>query len=348
MDKTLVAADILDEMSNFVFTSKYSRYDEKHQRRETWYEAVKRVEKMHLKKYDYLNQDDQDEIKWAFDQVRDKLVVPSMRSLQFGGRPVEINNLRMYNCSMRHIDSIRSFSEVMYMLLVGAGVGIGISKKFINRLPDLVNKDDRTGSVIAYDIQDSIEGWADAVEALLMSYFRNTTLTGRKIVFDYSKIRAKGTPIKIGGGKAPGHEGLKHSLTKVKKLLDYVIEERGQTRLESINIYDIIMHLADAVVSGGCRRCLPEYYSVQMADKTWKKITDIKVGDNILFDNKEYPIINIYNNGVQELVKINTVDGYHISTPNHKWLVYNKELQKIEWIEAQYLNENYCFLRPKG
>lgn len=246
--------DFFDEIGNFVFTSKYARFDEKRSRRETWLEAVKRVEKMHLKKYSYLKSSDLETISWAFDQVREKNIVPSMRSMQFGGKSIEAQNARMFNCAVRHIDSIRSFSEIFFLLMCGVGVGFGLNKKFLGRLPDLVDKDDRNGTIVTYVVQDSIEGWADAVEALLSCYFRNTAYTGRKIVFDFSKIRPKGTPIKTGGGKAPGHEGLKQSLKRIKALLDYIIEQKGQTTIESINAYDIVMHMADAVLSGGIRR----------------------------------------------------------------------------------------------
>lgn len=251
MDKKI---DFLDEMANFIFTSKYARYDEKHHRRETWLETVKRVEKMHLKKYSFLSEKDQDEIRWAFDQVREKYVVPSMRSMQFGGKAVEQHNTRLFNCAVRHIDSIRSFAEIFYLLMNGVGVGIGVSHKFLNRLPNFVDKYDKNNTVVTYVVQDSIEGWADTIEALLNCYFKNTAFTGRKIVFDFSRVRPKGAPIKTGGGKAPGPEGLQQSLERIKALLDYLIEHNRQTRIEPINAYDIIMHLSDAVLSGGIRR----------------------------------------------------------------------------------------------
>lgn len=244
----------LKEISDFVFTSKYSRYDEKRGRRETWNEAVSRLEKMHLKKFSFLPEEDLNKIKWAFDKVREKLVAPSMRSLQFGGKAVEAHQARIYNCSMKHIDSLRSFAECFYLLLCGCGVGVGLSKKFLDRLPDLVNEKDKTGTVVTYVVEDDIEGWADSVEALLMCYFKNTPYTGRKIVFDYSRIRPAGTPLKTGGGKAPGYRGLKQSHAKIKALLDYIIEELEQKRLETINAYDILMHSSDAVLSGGIRR----------------------------------------------------------------------------------------------
>lgn len=241
-------------MANFTFTTKYAKYESKKQRRETWDETVSRIEKMHLKKFNFLSAKDKEEIVRAFDFVRAKKVTPSMRSMQFGGKAVEAHNGRLFNCGVRHIDSIRSFAESFYTLLCGTGVGFGITNYFLNRLPNLVNADDKTGTVITYVVQDTIEGWGDSIEALMNCYFKNTAYSGRKIVFDYSRIRAKGAPLKTGGGKAPGYKGLKNAHKKVKAILDGIIEDNKQVRLKTINAYDILMHCADAVLSGGIRR----------------------------------------------------------------------------------------------
>jgi ribonucleoside-triphosphate reductase len=246
--------DMLDEISKFVFTSKYARYLDEHKRRETWEEAVGRVEKMHLDKFDSLSQDMKDEIIWAFDLVREKRAAPSMRSMQFGGRAIEAKNERIYNCAVRHVDSLRSFSEIFFLLLCGCGVGIGLNEKYLGRLPDLVGPDDKNGTVLTYVVDDTIEGWADALEALLMCYFKNTPFTGRKFVPDYSRIRRKGSKLNTGGGKAPGYSGLKRSLKMIKELLDDLIEERGQTRISTVDAGDILCHASDAVLSGGVRR----------------------------------------------------------------------------------------------
>jgi len=254
MDKTKFAGFGLEEMANFTFTSKYAKYEEKKQRRETWDETVTRVEKMHLKRFSHLSEKDKSEIIKAFEFVRTKNVSPSMRSMQFGGKAVEAHNGRIYNCAVRHIDSVRSFAESFYILLCGTGVGFGITNGFLNRLPDLVTAEDKTGTVITYVVQDNIEGWGDSVEALMSCYFKNNAYSGRKIVFDYSRIRPKGSKLKTGGGKAPGYKGLKNSHKKIKTLLDYIIEDKHQTRLKTINAYDILMHMADAVLSGGIRR----------------------------------------------------------------------------------------------
>lgn len=246
--------DYLEELSNFIFTSKYARYREDLQRRETWEESVDRVLNMHLAKYAYLNKTQLNKIRKAFDLVKQKKIVPSMRSMQFGGDAIFAHQARIFNCSAGHITSIRSFAEFFYLLLCGTGVTGGFSKKAISLLPKLVDTTNKTGTVITYVVEDTIEGWADSVEALLLCYFKNTAYSGRKIVFDYSRIRAKGTPLKTGGGKAPGHKGLKQAHSKIKALLDYIIETNGQNELKPINAYDILMHCADAVLSGGIRR----------------------------------------------------------------------------------------------
>jgi ribonucleoside-diphosphate reductase alpha chain len=246
--------DALKEMSEFVFTSKYARYNEKAKRRETWGEAVTRVETMHLKKYAFLPKEDKAEIVAAFDSVREKKTIPSMRSMQFGGVPIEAKNARIYNCSVRHVDSPRAFSEIFFLALCGCGVGIGLQKQFLDRLPDLVDSSDKTGTVITYVVEDTIEGWSDTVEALLNCYFKNTAYSGRKLVFDFSRIRKKGSKIKTGGGKAPGYKPLKNALGKVKKMLDDLIEENQVKRLRSIDVCDILCHCSDAVLSGGVRR----------------------------------------------------------------------------------------------
>lgn len=242
------------ELSEFIFTSKYARFDEGKKRREAWEESVDRLLNMHLEKFSWLSDSDLGEIVSAFNAVKRKENVPSMRSLQFGGKAVNAHNARLFNCAVRHVDSIRSFSEIFYLLLCGCGVGIGLQDKYLRRLPDLVNADDKTGTVLTYVIEDTIEGWSDSIESLLSCYFRNTAWTGRKIVFDYSKIRKKGAILKTGGGRAPGYRGLKKAHIKIKYILDFIIEELGQYALGSINAYDILMHLSDAVLSGGIRR----------------------------------------------------------------------------------------------
>lgn len=269
--------DVLVELSKYIFTSKYARYLPKCQRRETWEEACDRVLSMHLKRFkgSKLTPAQRAKVRWAFGLVAEGRVLPSMRSMQFGGPAIEAKNLRQFNCSVRHVDSIRSFAEVFFLLLCGSGVGLGITKKHVNHIPALVNASDRTGAVLTYAIEDTIEGWADSVEALLLCYTRNNPFTGRKIAFDYSKIRPKGAPLKIGGGKAPGYEPLKAAHIRIKRLLEQCIEERGQSRLRPIDVYDILMHTSDAVISGGVRRSA----TIVVFDKDDEEMLNAKTGD---------------------------------------------------------------------
>ncbi len=247
--------NMLDEISNYIYTGKYARYNEDKKRRETWKESVNRSLQMHLKKFKgKLSEKDIEKVKWAFQLVEDYRVAGSMRSLQFAGKAIESKNAKIYNCTVRHIDSIRSFAEVFWLALNGCGTGFGLYHKYLDRIPDLVNAEDKTGTVVNYVVIDTIEGWADSIEALLSCYFKNNAYTGRKIAFDYSRIRKKGSPLKTTGGKAPGYRGLKKCHQEAKALLDHIIESYGQTRLKSIDAYDILCHCMDAVLSGGIRR----------------------------------------------------------------------------------------------
>jgi ribonucleoside-triphosphate reductase len=239
---------VSEELANFIFYSKYSRFRQDLNRRETWNECVERVEAMHVRKFpEYA-----DDIINAFNYVRNKRVVPSMRSLQFGGKAIEKNNCRIYNCSLGHIDSIDSFSEYFYLLLSGCGVGVGLSQRHLNNLPSLVKVQEITNvytSPLIYVIQDSIEGWADSLKVLLQSYFLGFIESGKYIKFDYSLIRPKGSPLQTSGGTAPGPEGLRFAHEKIRKVLD-----KAKSKIKSIEVYDILMHVADAVLSGGIRR----------------------------------------------------------------------------------------------
>lgn len=315
----LLQQEVNKGLQDFIFQSKYARWLEDKKRRESWEEAVERVLNMHLNKYDYLDDKYKEKIKWAFSLVKDKRVLPSMRSLQFGGKAVEAHNARAFNCSVRHIDSIRAFAEIAYLMLCGCGTGIGLSNHFLNRLPNLVDANDKTGTVVTYVIEDSIEGWADSLEALLACYFRNTCYSGRRISFDFSKIRRKGARLKIGGGKAPGYKPLKQALTKIKNLLDHIIETNGQYRLEPINAYDILMFFADAVLSGGVRRTA----SSVVFDKNDSKLMEAKIN---------FPVKKV-NYSIDEETNIADCKIWiNHKSVNHKTYTISIDLNKDKWI----------------
>jgi ribonucleoside-triphosphate reductase len=226
-------------MSDIVTFDKYARHLPALSRRETWDEIVTRVEDMHIKKFPFL----EDEIRRNFLYVRRKDVLASMRSMQFAGKPAEINNARIFNCCYLPIDHPDAFSEAMFLLLSGTGVGYSVQRQHIEKLPVIT----RPHKTRRYLVGDSIEGWADAVKVLISSYMRGKALP----VFDFSDIRPKGALLVTSGGKAPGPEPLKNCLHHIQMILD-----RKQTgeQLRPIEVHDILCHIADAVLSGGIRR----------------------------------------------------------------------------------------------
>ncbi len=231
-----LAADILSQV---VVWSKYAKFRPDLNRRENWDEIVDRNVDMHVKKFPEL----EDEIRSAYEFVREKKVLPSMRSMQFGGKPIEINNTRIYNCCYLPMDSYEAFSEVMFLLLSGTGVGYSVQSSHVEKMPE-IRKPIKTRR---YLVGDSIEGWSDAVKVLMKSYFAGRSLP----VFDFSDIRPKGARLITSGGKAPGPEPLADALHNIKKVLDR--KEDGE-RLTPFEVHEINCYIADAVLSGGIRR----------------------------------------------------------------------------------------------
>ena len=232
-----------DILSDITVHMKYAKFVPELNRRETWEELVTRNKDMHQKKYPDLK----DDIEKAYEYVYNKKVLPSMRSLQFAGKPIEISPNRLYNCSYLPIDHVDSFSETMFLLLSGCGVGYSVQQHHIKQLP-CINKpfDKRYRRFV---IGDSIEGWADAVKVLLESYLGGKRHSAVK--FDYSDIRPKGARLVTSGGKAPGPQPLKECLIKVQGVLD---AKEDATPLSPLEVHDIICHIADAVLAGGIRR----------------------------------------------------------------------------------------------
>ena len=230
-------------LSDITVHMKYAKYNPELNRRETWSELVDRNIAMHKKKYPELI----DQIDEAYKYVYDKKILPSMRSLQFAGKPIEISPNRLYNCSYLPADHTDCFSEVMFLLLSGCGVGYSVQQHHIKDLPNITKPFvKRTRRFV---IGDSIEGWSDAVKVLIKSYLGDKRTS--KILFDYTDIRPKGARLVTSGGKAPGPQPLKECLIKVEGILN--AKEDGST-LSSIEVHDIICHIADAVLAGGIRR----------------------------------------------------------------------------------------------
>jgi len=228
-------------LSDITVYMKYAKYIPDLNRRETWDELVTRNKAMHLKKYPKLK----DEIDSVYKFVYDKQILPSMRSMQFAGKPIDISPNRVYNCAYLPIDDWRAFSETMFLLLGGTGVGYSVQKHHVENLPELRKPNyNRTRRFL---IADSIEGWADAVKALVKNYFTG----GSQIKFDYTDIRPKGARLVTSGGKAPGPQPLKECLVKIEGLLKN--KEDGD-KLSTLEVHDMVCHIADAVLAGGIRR----------------------------------------------------------------------------------------------
>ena len=229
----------LEALSNLTIFSKYAKFNPELKRRETWDEIVNRYVNMMVKKYPSL----EDSIIKSAELIRAKKVLPSMRALQFAGPAAEVNNARIYNCCFLPIDDYRSFSETMFLLLGGTGVGYSVQKHHVEQLPAIV----KPGKKKTYLIEDSIMGWADAVKVLFKAYMEGKFMP----LFDFRAIRHKGARLVTAGGKAPGPEPLKLCLAHIQAVLER--KEEGQ-KLTPLECHDILCHIANSVLAGGIRR----------------------------------------------------------------------------------------------
>ena len=271
-------------LQDFIAVSRYARYLPEKRRRETWAEAVARVRDMHLAYYPdrplqsaifaamsagEATRDDLAEwegcrtlheaIRTAFEAVRKREILPSMRSLQFGGEAILGKHARIYNCAFTYLDRLEAFREAFYLLLCGCGVGFSVQARHVAKLPAFARRPEGAAPV-HHVVADTIEGWADALHVLL-----EQAVAGRSVEFDYSHIRQEGAPLRTTGGKAPGPGPLYHTLTRIDRIL------HGATgrRLRTIEAYDILCWAAKAVLSGGVRRsatiCLFSVDDTEMA-----------------------------------------------------------------------------------
>ena len=229
-------------ISDYIHASKYARYIPELMRREVFSETIERDEAMHLRRFAHLPEL-LPKIRWAFDRVREKKVLPSMRSLQFGGAAIEAQNCRIYNCTTTYIDRPRAFAEALYLLLCGCGVGYSVQFDHIEKLPALQRIDSK--KVVHHVIADTIEGWANALDELINSFIK-----GYYVEFSYHLIRTAGVPLKTSGGKAPGHLKLKESL----ELIRTILQAAQGRKLRPVEAHRIICLAAEAVLSGGIRR----------------------------------------------------------------------------------------------
>lgn len=228
-------------LSDITIFQKYAKFIPEWNRRETWTELIHRNESMHRKNFPVIDK----QIGDAYQFVYDKKILPSMRSLQFSGKPIEVSPSRIFNCAYLPMERWQAFSEVMFLLLGGTGVGYSVQFHHVDKLPEIRKPNYKRKK--RFVIGDSIEGWADAVKRLMKSYF----FGGPHVEFYYGDIRPKGAALVTSGGKAPGPEPLRLCLTKVESLLRAKADGDKLTPLE---VHDINCHIADAVLAGGIRR----------------------------------------------------------------------------------------------
>ena len=226
-------------LSNITVFSKYAKYIPEVQRRETWEELVTRNKEMHLRKYPKI----EEEIEGAYKYVYEKKVLPSMRSLQFGGAPIELAPNRIFNCAYLPVDAIEAFSETMFLLLGGTGVGYSVQRHHVRNLPEVRGVKKRKRRFL---VSDNIEGWADAVKVLMEAYFNGLM----NVEFDYRDIRPKGALLITSGGKAPGPQPLKDCIHNLRSVLDNAVGRQ----LTTLEVHDMMCYIADAVLAGGIRR----------------------------------------------------------------------------------------------
>jgi len=228
-------------LSSITVFSKYAKYIPDLNRRETWEEICDRYKNMMIEKYPHIK----NQIRRAVDEfVVTKKVLPSMRALQFAGRPIAVNNSRIYNCAFLPVDDYRAFSETMFLLLGGTGVGYSVQTHHVAKLPTIQKPTKSRRFLVA----DSIEGWADAVKMLMKSYLGYSNSRPK---FDFSDIRHKGARLVTAGGKAPGPEPLKLCLAHIESILE---RKSNGEQLTALECHDIQCHIANAVLAGGIRR----------------------------------------------------------------------------------------------
>ena len=300
MDKNLnILGDLVHHM-------KYAKYDESRGRRETYEETVDRNQQMHVRQYPKLRE----EIVETYKLVRDKKVIPSMRSMQFAGVAIDVNPSRIFNCSYLPVTSIDAFNETMFLLLSGCGVGYSVQRHHVEQLPEIR----KPIASRRYLIQDSIEGWADAIKVLMRSYFADRSLP----LFDYRAIREKGAQLVISGGKAPGPDPLRKCLNTIQTMLE---RKKNGDKLSTIEAHDIQCIIADAVLAGGIRRsALISLFSIGDDDMMkCKSIQDAEIDE----------VIDRVNGSIH--VRVNVDD-----TQKTVWIPeddYNKleKEQKLQW-----------------
>jgi ribonucleotide reductase class II len=224
-------------LSEVVSHKSYAKFNPILNRRELLSETINRNLNMHLEKFPFLSSD----ILKSFKQIHELKVMPSMRSMQFGGEQILKNNTKLFNCSFANANYERVFAEALYVLLCGTGFGFSCQTHHVGRLPTIKLPSDEG----VFIVHDSIAGWAEALDRLMSSYFNR----GLRPIFNFNSMRVKGTRLSS-GAKTPGFEPLQTLLVKIESKLKAAIGRK----LTSLEVHDIMCIIADGVLSGGIRR----------------------------------------------------------------------------------------------
>lgn len=297
-------------LSDIIVYMKYAKYDKSKNRRETWDEIIDRCRSMHIKKFPKFKK----EIDEAFKLVYDKKILPSMRSLHYGGRAIERNNARLYNCSALVISSVEAFREHAFLLLSGCGVGYSVQRHHIKQLPKVI-KNNTKKRRYKFMVPDSIEGWAQAIDELVKYYFG---VRKSYPVFDYSDVRKKGMLLKTSGGRSPGPQPLKDCIHNVEK----VFQDNLNKKLGSVAVNDICCYIADMVVVGGSRRCIAKGSKV-ITKSSVIPIEDIQEKDLVSTSVGWKPVTKVYKQGKQEVIKLTYQGGSLLCTREHKVAIHS-------------------------
>ncbi|MCI0531646.1 MAG: ribonucleoside-triphosphate reductase, partial [candidate division Zixibacteria bacterium] len=262
-------------LGEFVYYRTYSRWKEDENRRETWIETVDRyISFMRENLGTKLGEDDYQELRAA---ILKQEVMPSMRLLWSAGTPARATNVAAYNCSYIAPSKIGDFAEIMYLLMCGTGVGFSVESQTVQMLPIIKRQ---SGQVLpTHAINDSKEGWAEALTLGLSTWF-----DGRDIEFDYSKLRPAGTRLKTMGGRSSGPEVLKSLLDSARVK---IISKQGK-RLSNLDVHDIICKIGEVVVMGGVRRSA----LISLSDLDDKEMRQAKAGQFYL----NHPYRSMANN----------------------------------------------------
>ena len=250
----------MDQYQQFIHKSRYARWMSEKGRRETWAETVQR----YVDFWSNRGQIDADMSKKLYKAIHNMDVMPSMRCMMTAGEALDKDNVAGFNCSYLHIDSPRSFDELMYVLMCGTGVGFSVERNFINKLPEIAETFHATDSTIV--VADSKIGWASSFRELIAMLY-----AGKIPQWDMSRVRGAGERLKTFGGRASGPE----PLIDLFNFCIEVFKKAHGRKLTSIECHDIVCKIADIVVVGGVRRSA----LISLSNLSDQRMSKAKSGD---------------------------------------------------------------------